>query len=307
MRTPLSRRALIGLGAGALALAARPPGAEAAMPDDPVAGRRLIFEDPFTSLDPAIWTAGPKATTNDPGFYGNSAFARRDGEEGIVPYAIIDHPDATDGKALRLSGHYIGRPMSVPGYYGNNDPDFQWISANLQTARRDGSVLRGWRNGYFEARIRFPSHPLSFSAFWLMNGRSILFPKTSVEIDVVEHKGWERSLYGTYLHEWGEPGERHEASGVPTAVDLTAGFHRYGTLIDGARCMMYFERRPLRNPATGRPLDWRIGRADELDRQDDLFWPLLTLGLSNENAKAADASSRRQALDMDVDYVRVYA
>ena len=43
----------------------------------------------------------------------------------------------------------------------------------------------------------------------MLNGRSVLSSKTSIEIDVVEHKGWEPKLYGALLHEWGQPGEHH--------------------------------------------------------------------------------------------------
>ncbi len=37
---------------------------------DPTLGRTLLFDENFAVLDPAIWHAGPKATTREPGFYG---------------------------------------------------------------------------------------------------------------------------------------------------------------------------------------------------------------------------------------------
>ena len=114
---------------------------------DPTVGRSLIFEDNFNTLDWSIWDAGPKATTSDPGFYGRSAFARSNGEEGFNPYAIVDEPMASDGKALQISAKYIGQPMNVPSYYGNPLPEYQWISGNIQTARRDGTINKGWRKG----------------------------------------------------------------------------------------------------------------------------------------------------------------
>lgn len=274
---------------------------------DPTIGRKLVFDEQFASLDPAIWHAGPKSTTHEAGFYGRSAFSRRGGEEGFDPYAIVADPLASGGHALEISARHLGRPMNVPGYYGNTLPEFQWISGNLQTARRDGTILKGWRNGYFEARMRFPAHPLSFPAFWLMNGRSILFPKTSIEIDIVEHKGWEHRLYGAYLHEWGQPGEHHEGIGVPAEVDLTSGYFRYGGLIEGDRCVLYFERRPIPDPKTGRAIDWRIGRAAELDAQNDLFWPLLTLALRSDVPFPSPLRPEDHVARLRVDYVQVYA
>ncbi|UZF91762.1 family 16 glycosylhydrolase [Bosea sp. NBC_00550] len=306
----LPRRGLL-KGMAALAAAplavAGPASGTAAVPADPLAGRALSFSDDFAVLDTKLWQAGPKATTFDTGFYGRSAFARIDGEEGFNPYAIIDDPLTENGKALQISAKYIGRTMRVPAYYGNVLPEYQWISGNLQTARPDGTIVAGWRNGYFEARIRFPKHPLSFPAFWLMNGRSILLPKTSIEIDVVEHKGWELDLYGTYLHEWGQPGEHHEGVGMPTGTDITAGYFRYGVLVEGARCVPYFERRPVRDPKSGLPIDWTIGRARQLDDQGDVFWPLLTLALRSDVPFPDPLREEDRETSMRVDYFRVYA
>ncbi len=273
---------------------------------DPTLGRTLLFDDNFAVIDPAIWQAGPKATTREPGFYGRSAFSRRGGEEGFDPYAIVADPLASGGHALEISARYLGRPMNVPAYYGNALTEYQWISGNLQTARRDGTILRGWRSGYFEARMWFPAHPLSFPAFWLLNGRSILSPNTSVEFDIVEHKGWEHRLYGAYLHEWGKPGEHHEGIGVPTEVDLTSGYFRYGGLIEGDRCMLYFERRPVRDPKTGRAVQWQIRRAAELDAQNDVFWLLITLALRSDVPFPQPLTPEDRQTRLRVDYVRVY-
>lgn len=299
------RRAVIRAGACVLALPARGRTAWADDPD-PTLGRALVFEDRFSRLDTTIWTPGPKATTAEPGFYGRSAFAREGGEEGFDPYAIVEDAEADGGTALQISARYIGARMNVPGYYGNELPEYQWISGNLQTARRDGTVLRGWREGYFEARMRMPAHPLTWGAFWLMNGRSILHPRTSVEVDVVEHKGFEPRLYGTYLHEWGQPGEHHEGVGVPTPTDLTGGYFRYGVLLDGGACRPYFERRRVLDPATGAPVDWTIGRAGELDANRDVFWPLLTLALRNDVPFPSPLSEEQKLAHLRVDAVRVY-
>ncbi|MDF1631307.1 family 16 glycosylhydrolase [Mycoplana sp. MJR14] len=286
---------------------AGPGRAKAASTEDPTLGRSIVFEDEFTTIDWSVWNAGPKPTKSDPGFYGRSAFATGGGREGVDPYLIVDDPMASAGKALQISAKYIGRPMSVPHYYGNALAEFQWISGNIQTARRDGTITRGWRRGYFEARMIFPKHPLSWPAFWMMNGRSVLFPKTSIEIDVVEHKGWEPRLYGAYLHEWGKPGEHHEGTGVPTRQDMTESYCRYGVLVTEQQCRLYFERQPVIDTGTGAPVDWTITRAAELDANADVFWPLFTLALRSDVGYPQPLLDEHRLTHMRVDYFRVYA
>jgi len=273
---------------------------------DPTAGRSLVFDESFRALDPAIWDAGPKATTASQGHYGRAALSRMDGEEGYNPYAIVDDPAAEDGKALQITAKYIGRPMAVRNYYGNTLPEFQWISGNIQTARSDGTVYRGWRNGYFEARMWFPYHPLTWPAFWLLNKNSILKPAASVEVDIVEHKGWERDIYGTYLHEWGKPDERHDSTGVYPGVDLTGGYFRYGFLIDGERCAPYFERKLIRDANTGRPANWTLGRAKQFDAENDIFFPLLTLALRTDVPFPNTLRPEDREARLRIDYMRVY-
>lgn len=306
MNGRLDRRMFLGAAAAAAILpASHPAAAGTDLREDPTRGRSLAFRDDFTRLDEGTWHAGPKATTFDSGFYGRSAFAPLNGAEGFNPYAIVDDPLADDGRALQISAKHIGRPMRVYGYHGNQLPEFQWISGNLQTARRNGIVMKGWRRGYFEARMHVPRHPLAWSAFWMMNGRSILYPKTSIEIDVIEHKGFEPMLYGTYLHEWGQPGEHHEGVGVQAPVDLTEGYHRYGMLVTEEACIPYLDRKPVPQPG-GAPLRWAIGRSAELDRDGDVFWPLLTLALRTDVPYPDPLRDEDKLVHLRVDEVSVY-
>ncbi|MEZ2126339.1 MULTISPECIES: 1,3-beta-glucanase [unclassified Sinorhizobium] len=275
--------------------------------EDPTVGRTLAFADDFSTLDWSVWDAGPKPTKSDPGFYGRSAFARATGQEGFNPYAIVDDPKAIDGKALQISAKYIGRKMNVPHYYGNDSAEYQWISGSMQTAKIDGTILKGWRRGYFETRMLFPRHPLTWPAFWMMNGRSILYPQTSIELDVVEHKGWEPTLYGAYLHEWGKPGEHHEGTGVPTSVDMTEEYCRYGILVTDTNCTPFFERQPIIDTKTGRPAEWTITRAKEVDALGDVFWPLLTLALRSDVPYPQDLRQEDMLTHMRVDYFHAYS
>ncbi|KWV57201.1 1,3-beta-glucanase [Rhizobium altiplani] len=307
MESFLSRRGFLQASCAWLAFHCDDGTAATASGDDPTMGREIVFEDRFNSIDWSVWDAGPKATTAANGFYGRSAFATKDGAEGFNPYAIVDDAAAEDGRALQISARYIGRPMNVPNYYGNSLPEFQWISGNLQTARKDGVVLKGWRKGYFETRMLFPRHPLSWPAFWMLNGRSILEPKTSIELDIVEHKGWEPTVYGTYLHEWGGPDEGGQSTGVETPVDMTASYCRYGMLVDDTRCVPYFNRKPVTDTKTGKPADWPITRSARLDEELDVFWPLLTLALRTDVRFPQPLQDADKFTYMRVDYFRVYA
>ncbi|EJL56089.1 beta-glucanase/beta-glucan synthetase [Rhizobium sp. CF122] len=307
MLPSLSRRGFLHASTAFLALQCQSASATAPAFDDPTVGRKVVFEDTFNFLDWSVWDAGPKATTDGTGFYGRSAFATRHGEEGFNPYSIVDDSAAEDGKALQISAKYIGRPMNVRKYYGNTLPEFQWISGNLQAARKDGVVLKGWRKGYFETRMLFPRHPLTWPAFWMLNGRSILEPRTSIELDIVEHKGWEPTVYGTYLHEWGGPDEGGRSTGVETPVDMTTGYCRYGMLVDDTRCVPYFNRKPVIDRKTGKPADWPITRSARLDEEFDVFWPLLTLALRTDVRFPQPLQDADRITHMRVDYFRVYA
>jgi beta-glucanase (GH16 family) len=308
MATSATRRALIAAGIG-VALPAgssfRGFASSDHSPGDPTANRTPVFDENFVAIDTSVWNAGPKATTSPQGHYGRAALSRWTGEAGFNPYAIIDDPAASDGKALQITAKYIGRPMNVTNYYGNNLPEFQWVSGNIQTARSDGTIMRGWREGYFEARMWFPRHPLTWPAFWLLNGKCILESTNSIEIDIVEHKGWELDQYGAYLHEWGPPDERHDGAGVRPGVDLTAGYHLYGILIEGARCSLYFDRK-LVIGTNGRPAIWTMGRASQLDRDNDVFWPLLTLALRTDVPFPSPLRAEDRTAHLKIDWMRVY-
>jgi beta-glucanase (GH16 family) len=303
-----SRREVL-IGATALAAAASLSSRTrsfASSVEDPTKGMVLDFDENFAMIDPAVWFAGPKPSTSDPGFYGRSAFSRIGGEEGYNPYAIVDDPSTENGKALKLSVRHIGRQMHIQNYYGNDSLEFQWLSGNIQTAKPDGTILKGWREGYFEARIWFPAHPLTWPAFWLMNGRSIINPKTTVELDVIEQKGSEHDLYGAYLHEWGDPGGHHEGLGVPTDVDITKGYFRYGLLIEGGRYKLYFERKPVVDPKTLEPVNWPIGRAAEMEEHNDVYWPILTLALLADVPYPNPLKAEDHEAHMLIDYVKVF-
>lgn len=303
-----TRRMMAGGGCAALIV----PGACSPAPvqktvHDPIAGRTLVFEDGFEEFDHSVWRFGPKAGTADAGFWGRSAFSRFEGEAGFNPYAIVEDERAENGRALQLSAAYIGRNLGIPDYYGNDLPEWQWVSGSIQTAEPDGTVIRGWRNGYFEARMLFPEHPLTWPAFWLLNGSRASDPEQrvrDVEIDIVEHKGFEKTRYGAYLHEHEGEDEHHESKFVHPGVDLTTAYWRYGVLVDGDKCIPYFERKPVLNLALAGA--WNIHRADQLNAAENVFWPLLTLAVLHDFDVPDPLLDEHKLAHMRVDYFRVY-
>jgi hypothetical protein len=70
--------------------------------------------------------------------------------------------------------------------------------------------------------------------------------------------------------------------------------------------VLYFERKPIRDPKTGAALEWRIGRASEMDAQSDVFWPLITLALRTDVPFPQPLRPEDQQARLRVDYVRVY-
>ena len=58
-------------------------------------------------------------------------------------------PRPMTARPLQISVRHIGRPMNVYAYYGNGLPEYQWVSGNIQTARSDGTILKGWRQVLF--------------------------------------------------------------------------------------------------------------------------------------------------------------
>jgi hypothetical protein len=302
-RTAMSR--IAALFAAAETLPA-PSYASPEAPDDPTVGRHIVFADNFSEIDWSRWDAGPKATTDPSGYYGRSAFSRRGGESKFNPYSIVDDPRTANGKALEIAARYIGHQMNIPNYYGNSLPEYQWVSGNLQGARPNGELLMGWREGYFEARMLFPRHPLTWAAFWLLNKNSILKPAASIEIDIVEQKGWEPHQYGSYLHEWGMPGEHNEGTGNTTKVDMTKQYNLYGVLIAGDKCAPYFNRKPVLSDTTGAPVRWVIRRSIEMADSSDVFFPLLTLALRSDVPYPNPLSEADKSSRMLVDYFRVY-
>lgn len=258
--------------------------------EDVVAGRTLVFEEQFTELRPDIWEFGGYPNNFDAGHYGGAAFAPWGGTDGHDPYSIAEDADAENGTALQIVAQYLGEAPTIPHYYDYENPRFWWISGQIAGARRDTTFLHGFRNGYFEVRMKMPEHPITWPAFWLLNKGSLGHETRmySTEIDVVEHHGFSRDRYGAYLHEWApEEEEQHHEGTYPMIVDvedLRNEYHLYGVEIDGDKVRPYFNRVRLTDIETGAPVEWTMTRVEELDANDDAFFPIISLAIAADYA-----------------------
>jgi hypothetical protein len=232
----------------------------------------LAFADEFDGLAiaPRKLEGGARWTAHTPwnGDFGDAMFSD----------PRPDWPFAISGGVLRITAH--------------RDAEGRWRSGLIAAADASGAGY-GVRYGYFEARMKLPTGPGTWPAFWLMSLQPARqTPK--IEIDVVEYYGHMPDRYFVTGHVWYGDDEEHltrregQRLSVP-AGSLTGEFHRYGVRVD-ARFITYF----LDGAAM-----WRQPTPSEHKAQ---LYPLVNLALGSGYPidKTPDPST------LEVDYVRVY-
>lgn len=172
------------------------------------------------------------------------------------------------------------------------DETGKWRSGLLAAA---DAKARGWgvRYGYFEARMRMPTGPGTWPAFWLMSLQPAQkLPK--IEIDVIEYYGHMTDRYFATTHVWrpdgGEEVSTHDGSTIRVAPgSLEKDFHRFGVRVDQTHITYFLDRVEV----------WRQATPKELDTP---LYPLVNLALGSGYPidKTPDPSR------LEVDYVRVY-
>lgn len=117
----------------------------------------------------------------------------------------------------------------------------KWHSGMLSSCDSKGNGF-SQRYGYFEAKMQMPDGKGGWPGFWV----SIYPGNPGVEIDAVEFYGDDHDRYHTTWHLW-EHGAHKGGKGkiVDTGVDLTAGYHTYGILIEPGVFKWYFDRREV--------------------------------------------------------------
>ncbi len=124
------------------------------------------------------------------------------------------------------------------------DSNGQWRGGLLSSRDPQG---RGFAQalGYFECRMKMPSGPGVWPAFWLY---ALDDPNLKAEIDVVEYYGQFPTSYVSTAQLWPKSSAyQHSYSQkiINTTGDLSAAFHTYGVEITTANIVFYFDRQPV--------------------------------------------------------------
>jgi beta-glucanase (GH16 family) len=110
---------------------------------------------------------------------------------------------------------------------------YQDISLSTESATSSGR----WKQGYFEARMRWTKGAGAWPGFWLSSyahSQRIKCPPLNAELDIFEGQGTEPDVfYGTLHENTNSPCGVADATNDgyhPLSTDLTAAFHTYSVL-----------------------------------------------------------------------------
>lgn len=211
---------------------------------------------------------------NESEFYVNDAIALDGSEEG----ALVITATRTDG---------TNGPVGW-----EKRPDWAYVSGKLTTAGRVS-----FHYGLFEARIKPPTDPGSWSAFWML-GDSLLsgtsWPQCG-EIDVLEAVGQEpRHLLGT-IHGPGYSADAGVTKKIEHTAPLSEDFHTYGVLWIPDSITWFFDGQPYH----------RVTPADIGDHEwvfNQPFYAIINLAMGG--TLGGTLHDEVKSCQMFVDYVR---
>jgi beta-glucanase (GH16 family) len=250
-----------------------------------LSGYSLVWSDEFDSRrilagnqsGAALWYAGAQG-----GPYGAAA----------VGYSPRDDVYIVQDGILTIRGH------------ANVDAQGQrtgtWYSGHLQAVNTKGEGF-ALQEGYFEARMKFPRSMGAWPSFWLKHRSKWLNPSaTNVEVDVVEWYGgdWFGHHHTIHIGDgatrkfWGDYENVKDSSGQ--SVDLSRDWHTHGALITHDWIVIYLDR-------------IEIARFPMLDQVRTPLYPQLTLSILKQPDTGAVSPEAISPMDLQVDYVRVYA
>lgn len=158
---------------------------------------------------------------------------------------------------------------------------------------------RNFRQGYFEARMRWTKGPGAWPAFWLSSTHHYTThrcPYLNSELDVFEGVGSEPSrFYGT-LHRntsavCGARDETRPPFGWRDVGDMTTGFHVYSALWTKAEVIWYFDGR-------------EVVRAPAFDSTDQTMYMIFDMWIGGWAGGTTSATPPE--LRTEVDWVRVW-
>jgi Glycosyl hydrolases family 16 len=218
------------------------------------------------------------------------------GKEHYLP----DQVQLSNGAA-----HLVAEPLSPP--YSDNacyDGVCTYKSGLLSTARPDQSspYLYSFTYGYVEARLKLPTTPGMFSAFWLVPARPDY--QYAYEIDILENLGGKPDvIYQTYHYNNRERSYKvndlsKDTNGACAKKDYSAAFHTYGVDWDRDHIAFYIDGN-------------ECGRMTPTDPSMIAGEPMqIILNLMVDNSWGRDANlvlpSQTITDHLDVDYLRVW-
>ena len=163
-----------------------------------------------------------------------------------------------------------------------------WYSGVLATVDSKGKGF-AQQYGYFEVKARFPAHPGTWPAFWLLNSAALTQHAPAGEIDVVESYMFAPAYINTTLHDWTAP-SRELAHHLAHVSNLSDGFHVFGLLWTASSMRFFCDGEEIYTVPTP-PI------------MHQPYYPILDLGLGG--GWPTDKTPLRS--DLEVQYVRVYA
>jgi beta-glucanase (GH16 family) len=176
----------------------------------------------------------------------------------------------------------------------------QWYSGHLQTVNTKGEGF-AIQEGYFEARMKFPSSMGAWPAFWLKHKSKWLDPKvTNVEFDVVEWYAGDWYGHHHTVHIGDGPTRRYWSDYERVTdtggrlVNLSDDWHTYGALVTRDWFIVYLDR-------------LEIGRFPMVEVLRTPLYPQLTLSILKEPTTGVVSPAAVSPMDLQVDYVRVYS
>ena len=188
---------------------------------------------------------------------------------GLITHWLVSPPPSVDpapiagqGYMLRFSEQFDGFSGGTwgagiwynPGSPANSiyvqDGVLHLVSRRSQgypdvtVTTEGGSNPLTFKQGYFEARMKWTKGPGAWPAFWLLSyahATNPLWPNPacaipnclSAELDVFEGQGTEPNIYYGTIHrnssgDYGVPNQQNANNYLDVGVDLTADFHTYG-------------------------------------------------------------------------------
>jgi beta-glucanase (GH16 family) len=299
--------------AGSMMCLARPAEAQA-VPPTPRNLRIVNEQEPPATLETAAWnrTNGPPLDLSGYSLAWSDEFDRRQilagnqsgsaqwyaGAQGgpygaaSVGYSPRDDVYIVEDGILTIRAH------AYTNARGQRTGD--WYSGHLQTINTKGEGF-ALQEGYFEARMKFPSSMGAWPAFWLKHRNKWLVPNSqNIEIDVVEWYGgdWYGHHHTIHIGEgatrkfWGDYENVKDGDGKP--VDLSHDWHTHGALITRDWIVIYLDR-------------LEIGRFPMLEPLRTPLYPQLTLSILKQPDTGVVSPQAISPMDLHVDYVRVYA